>query len=332
MTRISNSHSVLAIGPPKEAALYFDRVFPVDFGHAFLGSVRKSEFDPANFIPFDGARFSDAVVQSLLPDVDKSSDIYKKIVEASFAFLVLDFLAEESLRKDFVEGGQFRQTTERVLSLVGLSVDECLARIASDPTEHDKYMGQVIDSEVLPLIEKTGFASSPMWTDVTPDRTTQESVADRFLATLSGLSIVDPARVPWDALVEFRKDEASRKALRDLRLYFSENFSDKDVSYASDKLASAMDRYQATAKIWGFELVQRSLSVVFSKDTAIAAGLSALTATGLGAPIGITAVAGAAMALGPGVLELGKVLIDHKKEALDRPLRYLADLKKLESK
>jgi len=140
---------------------------------------------------------------------------------------------------------------------------------------------------------------------------------------------VDADRLSWDEVLEFRKDEGSRKALRDLRLFFTENFEGKDQEYVSDKLMQLVDRQEEIAKLWKFETVQKSLSVIFNNQSTLISSASGLAAAFGGAPL--VAVAGAALAfpIANCALEFGRIFIDSAKERVDRPSRFLTQLRDL---
>lgn len=320
-------HDILVIGPPKEAALYFDRIFPFDLALSLTQIIHKQ--DVTNNIPFDGSKFDRDVIKSLLPDVQDNEEVYTEITRFSM-FLALQNIIKNDI-KNFQDNLSYLPSASRLFSYFGIDQSKYIDDLKHKADSDRKYFDTLLEKSVFPLIKKSGFEGSSIWHELDfQDRT--DDLPNRYLATLSGLKLVDPSKISWDALVEFRKDEASRGALRDLRLYFSENFAEQDVSYASDKLASTLEKYEKTSKLWGFETAQRSLSVIFSKSTAVAASLGTLTTAALGMSLPATAAAGAAMALGPGLLELAKIAIDHEKQLIDRPLRYLSSLKKLQTK
>jgi len=321
---LKSPHDILVVGPPKEAALYFERIFPFDLAISLTQAIHKR--DVSNNIPFNDVQFDRDVVKSLLPDVTDSEDVYSEITKVSM------LLAVQNIIRDDVENSrnslQGINLAPRLFSYFGIDLERYVEDLKRDADSDRLYFDNVYDKYVLPIIKKARFEDSSVWHEL-ESQEKADDLSNRYLATLSGLKLVDPSRVSWDALIEFRKDEASKSALRDLRLYFSENFSEQDVGYASDKLASTLEKYEKTSKLWGFETAQRSLSVVFSKGTAMATSLGTLTTAALGMPLAVSAAAGAAMTLGPGLLEIARIAIDRQKQSLDRPLRYLSSVKKI---
>ena len=74
------STKIIAVGPPKEAALYFESVLPMDLASGFLAMARKDETDPLFdhrlHLPLQEPEKVKEVVESLLPDIDNAYGHY----------------------------------------------------------------------------------------------------------------------------------------------------------------------------------------------------------------------------------------------------------------
>ena len=60
-----NLSSVVALGPSKEAAFYFERVMPADLGAAVIRSLNP---EGGEYVPRTGINFDENVTESLLGD------------------------------------------------------------------------------------------------------------------------------------------------------------------------------------------------------------------------------------------------------------------------
>lgn len=150
--------------------------------------------------------------------------------------------------------------------------------------------------------------------------------------SLSGLQLINPSKLSWTEIIEFRKDKAARSALRRLRVFFQEELEGKDIELISDKLALLIDEHERIAKLWGFETLQKSLSVAFTQKSVIASGAAAAAATFAGVPLSAAAAGSLVIPIGSFGLEFARALIDSAKARVSNPTRYLTMLKRLGTK
>ena len=142
------------------------------------------------------------------------------------------------------------------------------------------------------------------------------------------LNLIDTQYVPWNAVIEFRKDRESVAKLRRLRLFMFENYSGKPVSYVRDDILKRIDDYETTAKRWGMRtalqtmqgiLSLKSLPAVAASAFAASAGAGLTTAIAIGAGLEIASVA-------TGVYEKIDV---RRNDCESNPVSYLVDVKQL---
>jgi hypothetical protein len=125
-----------------------------------------------------------------------------------------------------------------------------------------------------------------------------------FLAA-SRLSLVDTSRASWDQVMELRNDPEARAQLRRLRLFFLESYIGKSREYVEDDLLCRMDDYERARKKHGFDAVTSTLSVLLDARTLQAAAVAGVSTALFGGPISGISV-GAAVELGKVVLEVTK--------------------------
>lgn len=257
---------VIAIGPPKEAALYFDRVLPVDLARSLL-LQRRSVEEKSNYIPFEQGVFDKNVIDSLLGD-EHSEEKYRCITNLGVILhssLLLHAKPEDIDNLDKLLSG----STEGIRLLFkeqGYDIDRIMREIKGGSFSPQDFAGRVADDYVN-LISQYGYDGCALWNFGSAAHQFKQNPSDqeRYVASLTGLKLADPAKVPWEQLIEFRRDPKSQAALRDLRVFFHKEYAGKDLQLISDELAATIERYEATAKLWGLDTAQRSLSVVFSQ-------------------------------------------------------------------
>lgn len=79
---------------------------------------------------------------------------------------------------------------------------------------------------------------------------------------LTGVPLVDTARMTWEQVLELRQDTDARAALRNLRLFFFTNYQGKPAAFIADDLARRIDEYKTIRKRMGFETITSSISAL----------------------------------------------------------------------
>ena len=120
--------------------------------------------------------------------------------------------------------------------------------------------------------------------------------------TLTGLNLIDTKEADWRQIIDIRKDIESHRKLTRLRLFIHDNYSGRSFSYIEDSISQCLYDYEQIVKKFGFRTVLSSLSMLLdskSLQTSISTGLIA----GLfGGPlIGLSTTA---------AIEIGKIAVN----------------------
>lgn len=320
---------IIAFGPPKEAALYFERVFPLDLGESLLGQ-RRAHSDL--YIPFTGGVFDRSVVNSLLGD-ENSEEIYASITNTSLIYQISNTLQSEEGRASFWSDPNARNASRIFREVLGVDFDKMARDIEGGRFDPDTLLVSV-SLQFEKIIEKSKFNGCASWNFLSAEdeRVASERDANTFCASLNGLRLVDPAKVSWEKLTEFRRDKECFSALRDLRVFFQTEYDGKERHFIQDDLSSKIEKYEQATKIWDMETVQRSLSVLFNEKSVLATSVGSVATHWVGGSLLTAAGAGAVIGFGSATLELGRIYIDRQKERIDSPIRYLSNIKKVFAK
>ena len=298
MSKRSSLHSAISLGPPKEAAIYFERVFPFDMTDNHLRQFRnpRAEADP-NAIPFQGNGFDSVVVNSLMGS--EGAQLYINYGAICFIFAMITSHAKGILPNysEFISSSEFKELINRIPFDLREDVKSFAMSALREDFSFEKF---VLD--ITPLFTRytdiVGFKDTPTWRadGASPAELDSEAGASkRYMMSVQGLDIIDIDRMSWEAVVELRKDKAAMRELRDFRLFFTENFDHKDPSYVRDKLLSLHDRQKVTARAWGLDTIQRSLGVIVSAETAASTSLVSAALAIIGGPA--VAIGGAVIPL-----------------------------------
>lgn len=327
MSDLVASARAVSLGPPKEAALYFERVFPFDMSDTMLKKlgIVKGDIDP-NAVPIPKDTWDIDVLASLLGSRELSA-YYVDISLLAFSYFIARSSDGKAELLDSIDEAQRDEFDQMLVERCGFRLEDLLKPNSKKKLAYDP---DPIHAAIVKKMREAGFASAPTWKTGWADKKNNPVVpssGNRYVATLSGLDLIDVNAVPWDAVVELRRDPQAMAELRAFRLFFTENFKEGEPNYLVDKILHLHERHKATARLWGMKTAQRSFSVLLDKPTMAS---STLVGAGLGIIGGPVAAVGAlAIPIGKAALEVMKARIDMKESLLDRPLQYLTRLESL---
>ncbi|MES2046514.1 MAG: hypothetical protein V4475_21800 [Pseudomonadota bacterium] len=339
---MGQADKVISFGPPKEAALYFDQVFPMDLSFSWFTALGLKGGSDSGFlydmqsmgIPFDGKSFDENVVQSLLPNTKNASLIYANQL-ASNSWMPISIILGIFFNKNAVEdllNGKNSESIRKLFSYGGIDVESVVEDIRNGKFDSITISEKSKDF-IVKSLKDSGFYGAPAWLglDYQKPKNAVASAENRtdYAIALKNLSLIDPRSVSWENIIEFRKDKDAINSLKRFRLFFTDNFSDKDRNYVADKLYVMLDEYEATSKLWGFKTIQKTLSVAVSNQNMISSSLGTLAPALAGVPLPIAAGVGAVVTLGGCALEFSKIAVDHRNLTSNSPVSYLAKLKTL---
>jgi len=108
-------------------------------------------------------------------------------------------------------------------------------------------------------------------------------------AALNNLPVVDPARVTWDEIVEFRNDPDAKRKYRDLKLWLHHALQAESIQHATDLIAQRIDDYAWAIRKHGLQTRIGALTQIFDykqgATTAVVSGAAALLAGPVAAAI-----------------------------------------------
>ncbi|WP_156170008.1 hypothetical protein [Aurantiacibacter luteus] len=327
--------SVVAVGPPKEAALYFDEVLPMDFSTSlyaqFYSGDKNEIFDPSLHLPIDNMDELVEVLRSLLPNHDDALDYYWRQwrtanwLLTSISISKLGATDSDRLASKFTDG-----QLDDLLAPGGITYKQLRTLIDQGEFDPRKYSDAQADL-IGKIVEDAGFETAPIWDQALSFKPASKSddVNDiDYALTLKNLKLVDPRAVSWEQLVEFRKDEDSRHALRKFRLSFSENFGGQSQAEIEDRLLSDLYEHEKAANSWGLEFADRSFSLLSTKEGIASTAIGGALGFAVGGPIPLAI--GGLLLLGSQIgIEFVKMKRETKMNATKSPFTYLSKMKNL---
>lgn len=295
-TTYQRSDAVLCFENFKDAALYFDRVLPLNMGRM------RGDPDVGDILVGYPEEVPSAALSHLVDGIEGDTKTY------SHATRIMEFTSSRWV--DFA-----RKAEPYARLWAGRPGERDETDKAETLNQYEKLRSAYLANDELaghPPIRAIfqEYARSLGFEDMcvsVPARTAEVGISADPSLTLSQLKLIDTAAADWRQIIELRKDKESHQRLIRLRLFMHSNYTGRSFAFIEDDLARRLYEYEATASKHGFKTVVSSLSVLLSaKD---------LQAT-LGAGLVAGLFGGPLAALGTGVaVEVGQIAV-HVAERL----------------
>lgn len=227
-----STHTALAWSDSRTAALYFDRVLPVNIPDTY----RTDTEDPIYY----------EVLKRLVPEA------------------LLDPHSRTGLASPVVSYvSQYLITFPEAAGVTSLSSGETLEQRAASTTPKllDAF-GQLVSSSGV-----RDFAVYGEHLDsVKPDENSDPALV------LSGLNLVDATKLSWRHILELREDQDSVERLRNLRRAVYKDYSGKPEAYIKDDIEFRISEYEAATKFWNLPTQKGVLEIAMTGEALAAVG------------------------------------------------------------
>jgi hypothetical protein len=164
-----------------------------------------------------------------------------------------------------------------------------LAYAHGEPKDVQPY-GRVL---VLENCRRQGIAAIPCYSELPSFyRDFPPGWQIAYDAAINNLPLVDPKRVTWEEIAEFRRDPEAKRKYRDLHLWLQSALNAESVQHATDLIAQRIDDYAWSIKKHGLNTSIGMLTQVLDyKQSATTAAVSA-TAGLLAGPVAAAVASG----------------------------------------
>lgn len=280
----------------KDSLIYFDQVIPLFHQH------RKKYSKDYQIEEDQYGRILDEVLPNDLKKDSKVANIYDEFISNDL-FLLMFF------RKIWKFGYEY----------------------AEDPYSHpetEMYLN-ARNSIFYNLDKSSQSVQKGVFTSFSSNNEFNES--DNVRLSLMKLDLVDTKTIPFEQILELRKDKSSIEKLRNLQLFFYQNYDSKPKAFIEDDILKRLHDYKETVKHWNLKTGLSSINGFLSSKVLMSSIAASLTSAFLGnfTISAITASSGV-------TIELGKLVISMTKESLDKneklrqdPISFLYELDKL---
>lgn len=290
----SNSLDVLCLEKFKEAALYFDRVIPVQ-----CNSLMHDDNGPYVTTP---EHVPVGVISKLIYEEDAPDWKVLEFMDKKWSPFARALHSEFKQIQDLSSENYCDLYELNTLGSKGMSIRDHFSNFS-------KSLGVETSSVLLRRnVEKSDFQTA------------------YISVSLKGIGLIDSDKASWDQIMELRSDPVSKGSLRNLRLFIYENYVGKPASYIEDDLCKRIELYDSSAKKHGFDLTTSVLGVLLDSKN-IQASLAAGITAGLFGGVEVGIGAAVALEIAKGSLEISKKLYSFESFKNNHDLAYLIDTK-----
>lgn len=272
----------------KEAALYFDRVLPLNMGRM------RGDSAIGDILVGYPEEVPSAALAHLIDGIEGNTVTY------SHATRVIEFTANR-----WVEFAREVEPYARLWSrdLMGLDGDEVNSQYQKLQAA---YFKDASIAGVTPIREAfrryaKGIGFDRFCVAIPTTSRTDASQSDPSI-TLSKLNLIDTSKAEWPQIIELRKDIESHRKLARLRLFIHKNYTGCSFAYIEDDLLQRVDEYERVTKKFGLRTTLSSLSLLLDANALQTSAGAGLVAGLLGGPVvGLSAAA---------VIEIGRIAVN----------------------
>lgn len=307
MSEYHKTNNVVSLGDLKQAALYFDKILPVFMKDTIFITSKTYDFLNHSTTITYRSNLDEKIIANLVLGPD-TKEIKLHTTLASNIFGGMMYVLEAFVRsrcKGNPYGNLRDKITEFYLQNTEIPYADYRTKGVQNFRQYIKYwssfFGVIEPAVLLPANAEAQCAK-------------QNSQGEDLVVELVAAKLIDTENLEWEQIYEVRRDEDSRRKLRNLRLFLHEHYSDRSVSFIEDDLARRLEDYEEARKRHGLDTVNSVLS-----ETLSATNLISFLGTGFAASIFGGAIAGIGSAT---ILEIGKIAL-----TLDRRKSIMSKLK-----
>lgn len=308
------SSTILCFENFKDAALYFDRVLPLNMGRM------RGDSTVGDILVGYPEEVPSAALSHLIDGIEGNTITY------SHATRIMEFTANRWV--------EFAKEVEPYVRLWSpergrLNDDDVRNRYRK---LQEAYFADAAISGITPIrlafhryAKGIGF---DRFCVAVPSATGTGGTQSDPSITLSKLNLIDASQAEWRQIIELRKDIESHRKLARLRLFIHKNYVDCSFSYIEDDLSQRIEDYERVTRKFGLKTTLSSLSLLLDAKALQASAGAGLVAGLFGGPlVGLSAAA--AIEIGKIAVNLAEKHHDFKDWQSGHELAFIFDTKKV---
>lgn len=326
---------VICLGDVKQAALYFDKVIPVNINQL------QEHSNPAQLTRdlIDGFGSSNKSINEAfldkLEDITSSLNVMDEIIKN---LLLLKRNSNAEYKRELCELPlDKRKVASKFVDYFVSAIDN-----ESKKTFNKELFNILLGFSYMEGVEiNNGINISTLIDQLSP-LTSSNSLSvllpEKCLLSedknncdvslmLPNLNLIDTSETSWKQILEFRKDKDASTKLRNLRLFFEMNYSGKDRRYIEDALMKQLDDYDQIVREWRFKTITSTIGVVLDSKNIQTSFYAALAGICLSKPTLVTGalIAGTCIEIGKCVLHFTNCIHSFKNKKRNNDLAYIIE-------
>lgn len=328
---------VICIGDVKQAAIYFDKVIPVNINQL------QEHTNPAQLTRdlIDGFGSSNTSInEAFLSKLEEIRSSLSEMHEIIQSLLLLKRKSDEIYNRKLSELPLDKRNAASKF------VDYFVSEIKNDRKSFTKELTNILlgysymegveisnEIKISTLLEQLSpLAKSKSLSVLLPEKCllSEDKTNCDITLMLPHMNLIDTSKTSWGKILEFRKDKDASTKLRNLRLFFETNYSGKDRQYIENALLKQLDDYDQVIKEWRFETITSTIGVVLDSKNIQTSFYMALAGICLNEPILASGalIAGTSIEILKCGLHLANCIHSFKNKKRNNDLAYIIEGKK----
>jgi hypothetical protein len=200
--------------------------------------------------------------------------------------------------------------------------------LPASPSEFDSFVASVERDLALDFAKASGLAVAPLYS-LASRRDSQYRGGDQaaIVCIVDNLGIVDEERLSWEQVVEFRSDEAARKAYRQFIHWLDREMIDKSIQYITDEIGHRLERYNWSLQKHGIQTLIGSLSSTLNPKSLVSSATAGLAMDIIANKPLWSLLAAAGLLLGHAALSVATSLVERRDIEMAYPeISYVQQL------
>lgn len=299
------NNTAISLINPRETALYFDYVVPLNLGlDMLLRGITPGQIHDA-FPPGCNA---------LLPPSLNTTNFVECLIDVNIAFWhwVIKYYSWMHKHQPEIQNSQigYKDIPPEEFGEIAKTAIDAFALFVND---YD-IMDCAIDVPEILVKEKDG--------------------SEDILVSVLSLNVIDASKASWEHVLEFRRSEKAKASLRRFRLFAFNNYKGKDRSFIEDDIHMRLDEYSNTISEWGFETKHAAMCSLLSSKVLAGAFTGSFISSLLGQPLPaiLSATGGLVLEVGSIALNIQKRSFELRKIIRDSPVTYIHEAKQIINK
>ena len=287
--RGSREKNIICYEDIKQAALYFDKVFPIDIYFPLAQSCKLTRYNNPEKKYEINMKFETKHHEEAFSSLILGPDTKRKLTKSE----LLKLNETRSRFQHMIYSSNFQSTIDDSIKTENLLMEFYI--------KNPFVPGWGIFRDILKEYANSfGISNTSVLLPSNVEFPKSNDIDDLSLCLLN-MNLIDTNKATWEQILEIRKNKKMRNMIKGLRLFLFANYMGKPKSYVEDDINKRIEDYDDAVKQMGMETRLSIIEGVLSSNNLLSIVGTGFLATFIGGPV--------AGIMTSSILEIGKIAI-----------------------